>query len=236
MANFPSIAKYIGHRGAPVHAPENTIASLRKAKELGATWIEFDVRLTQNGQPIIMHDNTLNRTTNGRGKVAKTPFSDMANLDAGEGQQVPLLDRWLRVAAELNLGVNIEIKESALRATEVALQVYQALQKSWTPDLPSPLVSSVVAKNLLAYRTLDPAMALALIVTSWPWGCLSKLKAVDASALVIRANSINAKRVKKLHDAGYKVLVYTVNKASEAQKLFDMGVDSVFTDDLTICG
>ena len=92
------IPRVVGHRGAAGHAPENTLAGLRKAVELGATWVEFDVVLTGDGVPVLLHDDTLERTTNGRGSIAETALADVRSLDAGSwfserfaGERVPTL-------------------------------------------------------------------------------------------------------------------------------------------------
>src|SRR5476651_1884741 len=97
------VSKLIAHRGASAVAPENTLIALEKAHELGAAWIEADVRLTLDNEVIIFHDDTLNRCTNGRGLVRKTPYSVIAGLDAGSwfspayaGEKVSTLDQWLQ--------------------------------------------------------------------------------------------------------------------------------------------
>lgn len=228
------IAKVIAHRGAPAYKPENTIASLREAKALGASWVEFDVMLTRDNVPIIMHDQKINRTTNGKGYVSQLTFAELADLDAGEGQQIPTLERWLTVAAELELSINIEIKESAVRAKTIATLVHKALAMIWTKSLPQPLISSDVYECLEVYRQLDADAQLAYIVKSLPWRWRSTLAAIKASAVVIDRRRVKLAKVTQLHEAGYKVLAYTVNDNDIAQRLFRMGVDAIFTDDLTV--
>ena len=117
MVDTPALPRVIGHRGAAAAAPENTLVSLQKAKELGASWVEFDVKLTRDGVPILMHDERLERTTDGRGEVALTTLNDLQKLDAGgwfgpafRGEPVPTLEAALALCAELGLGINVEIK------------------------------------------------------------------------------------------------------------------------------
>ena len=112
----------IGHRGAAGAAPENTLASIKKARELGATWIEFDVKLTKDSHAILFHDDRLERTTDGQGAVAATTLPEMRRLDAGSwfdaafrGEPVPTFEQALALCAELGLGVNVEIKPCANR-------------------------------------------------------------------------------------------------------------------------
>src|SRR5271154_6533668 len=107
----------IGHRGAAASAPENTLAGLRRAKALGRSWVEFDVRLPGDGALVLCHDPRLDRTTSGSGLVSATSLAAIRELDAGSwfdpsfaGERVPTLDEVLSLASELDLGANIEIK------------------------------------------------------------------------------------------------------------------------------
>src|SRR5512142_2967244 len=107
----------IGHRGAAAHAPENTLAGFRRAKALGCTWVEFDVRLTADGVPVLCHDPRLDRTTDRSGRVAAQTLAAIQTSDAGgwfapvfAGERMPSLEEALLLCAELGLGANIEIK------------------------------------------------------------------------------------------------------------------------------
>src|SRR5271170_7173679 len=107
----------IGHRGAAASAPENTLSGLRRAKALGCSWVEFDVRLTGDGALVLCHDPRLDRTTSGSGLVSANSLAAVRELDAGSwfdpsfaGERVPTLDEVLLLASELDLGANIEIK------------------------------------------------------------------------------------------------------------------------------
>ena len=129
-----AFAPVIGHRGAAAAAPENTLASLRKAKELGASWVEFDVKLTRDGVPILMHDERLERTTNGRGEVAQATLAELQELDAGgwfgpafRGERVPTFEAALGLCAELGLGINVEIKPCPGREAETARVAVETL-------------------------------------------------------------------------------------------------------------
>src|SRR5690348_652098 len=121
------IPKVIGHRGAASRAPENTLAGFRKAAELGCTWIECDVRLSHEGHPIIVHDDTLERTTDGRGRVGATPLRDLQSCDAGSyfnpsyrGERIPTLEEALRLLQSLGLGCDLELKAEAGREQALA--------------------------------------------------------------------------------------------------------------------
>lgn len=228
---FPEL---IAHRGAPNYAPENTLAGLKKARELGATWVEFDVMLSKDGVPVIMHDWTLNRTTNGRGPLRALTYAELARLDAGEGQVIPTLEQWLQAANTLGFGINIEIKEKAPFAEEIAQKVQAQLEDLWTAELPQPLISSATYACVQAYRARDPQAQLAYIVNGLPLFWRAKLAAIQASAIVINYKRLSVARVARLQQAGYQVLAYTVNKPGDLARLRNMGVDSCFTDDLRI--
>src|SRR5262245_53822372 len=129
------VAKVIAHRGANLITPENTISALRRAASLGATWVEFDVELTADGQPVIFHDDNLDRTTNGRGRISKTRFAAIQTLDAGswfseefKGERIPTLAEWLQAAAECHMGINLEMKP-VRRAKLMAREVIKNLAR-----------------------------------------------------------------------------------------------------------
>ena len=233
MSFFDHLPNIIAHRGAPRYAPENTIAGLRQAAALGARWVEFDVRLTQDHHLIVFHDEDLRRITHHHGLVAHRDFAAIAELDAGDGQRVPELGQWLRVASELGLGINIEIKVDNASAPIMMHQLSKALA-SWSKQLPQPLISSSNHRFLKLYRAHDPQAVLALVSHGLPLWWRRRLPQLGVSAVVLHYSKVTASRVKQLHEAGYRVLVYTVNERTLADALFEMGVDSVFTDDLNI--
>jgi glycerophosphoryl diester phosphodiesterase len=153
----------IGHRGAAAAAPENTLASLRKAHELGARWVEFDVKLSRDRRPILAHDERLNRTTNGRGRFADQTLAEIAKLDAGSwfgpafaGERVPTFEDALALCGELGLGVNVEIKPCPGRERETARVVAETLLDHWPATRPTPLISSFAPACLLIAREVAP--------------------------------------------------------------------------------
>ena len=130
------IPKIIGHRGAAGYAPENTLDSIKTAAEMGFDWVEFDVKLTKDSVPILFHDETLDRTTNGHGKVADTTFEEIRELEAGSwfsdgfaGVQVPSLEETIEVLIDLNMAVNMEIKPCPNRDKETAEMAIPCLHR-----------------------------------------------------------------------------------------------------------
>lgn len=165
-----SLPQLIAHRGAPRVAPENTLAALEAAYQRGATWVECDVQLTADGIPVIFHDDTLQRTTNGRGRLCTFRYEELATLDAGRwfsaafaGEPIPRLEDWLALALRHQMGVNLELKLDARdsRVQPLVEAVMQVLTKQWPLSAPPPLLSSFSAEVVLALAVSAKASAAA---------------------------------------------------------------------------
>ena len=131
MSRLPRV---IAHRGLSARAPENTLAAFRAAAGAGVPWVECDVQLTADGHAVLLHDETLDRTTDGTGRLADTPLAGLRGLDAGgwfdaafAGESIPALSEALDLLAALGLGVNLEIKSGPGRGPEAARAVLSEL-------------------------------------------------------------------------------------------------------------
>lgn len=231
----------IGHRGAAGHAPENTLVSLEKAAELGVRWVEFDTKLTADGHVVLFHDDTLERTTGGRGAVAETTLAELQALDAGSwfdggsqgayaGERVPTLKEAMETLARLDLGAVVEIKPSPGRERETGLAVAGALAAGWPETLPAPLISSFDPTVLGAVRDAAPDIRRALNTFKIPWGWRKRAKALNFRALHCLEKNLTARRVRALKEEGMAVRAFTVNDRSRAETLLRWGVDGVFSD------
>jgi glycerophosphoryl diester phosphodiesterase len=215
------LSAVIGHRGAAASAPENTLAGLRRAKALGCAWVEFDVRLTGDGVPILCHDAHLDRTTSGSGLVSGTSLAAIRECDAGSwfdpsfaGERVPTLDEALVLAAELGLGANIELKSDRGREYATAAAV-AAIIRRLGGRAPAVLVSSFLVPALVALREVASAeMAYRL-------GC---------TTIGADHRRLQPRRIAAVRAAGYRLATYTVNDPFRANLLFEWGVSSVFSD------
>lgn len=233
-----SLPRVISHRGAPKLAPENTIASLRAAKSAGAKWVEFDVRLTRDKKAIIFHDDRLDRTTNGKGLVDETDYAEIELLSAGSwfssqftDERVPTLTQYLQEAAELDLGINVELKGGQPDADELAKQVVDAIKIHWPSDLPPPLISSFSVSCLRAIRQRDAHFNLGYIVKEWQddWTLiLSELKCISLHS---NYRLLNKDRIESVKNNNYFLLAFTVNDANLAERLFEQHVDAIFSDE-----
>ena len=234
--NLPPI---IGHRGTAGLAPENTLAGIRRAHEEGATFVEFDVKLSADGVPILMHDDRLGRTTSGKGKVALKNFAEIRELDAGAwfapefaGERVPSLRATLELCIELGLGINVELKPCPGREEETARIALRLLAEAWPAhlNLPPPLISSFDQKALAAAVEAAPDLPRGCLVTRVPGSWRTRFDALACSTLNVSNRWIRREHVDTAKALNIPVLVYTVNDPGRALALWEMGVTSIFTD------
>jgi len=235
-AACPPLAPVIGHRGAAAYAPENTLAGLRRAKELGCSWVEFDVRLTGDGALVLCHDARLDRTTNGRGRVAARSLAVIRAFDAGSwfapefaGEPVPVLGEALLLASELGLGTNIEIKAERGRAAATAAAVAAAL-RPFGGAKPPALVSSFVRPALAALRDVAPDIPRGLLLRKVPRRWRAIAARLGCVTVNVDQRRLDRPLVAEIRAAGYPLLAFTVNDRIRAEQLFGWGVTSVFSD------
>src|SRR3954468_8732348 len=155
MLQLPAV---IGHRGAMAYAPENTLASFREAKRRGASWVEIDIKLTADGIPILMHDDSLERTMGMDRLGAETPRAERPG-------DVPTFEQAIACFRELGLGCNVEIKPCEGREAETARVAVETLRRAWPSALPAPLLSSFKDESLKAAMDAAPEFARALLVS-----------------------------------------------------------------------
>jgi glycerophosphoryl diester phosphodiesterase len=233
----PDLPPLIGHRGAAAVAPENTLASLRKAAELGARWVEFDVKLTRDGHPILAHDDRLERTTDGRGRFADLTLAEVQRLDAGSwfapafaGERVPTLEEALALCRELGLGLNLEIKPCRGREVETARVAVATLRAHWPADRPVPLISSFAPACLAIAREQAPEVPRGWLAGRLPRRWRELLEAAGCSTLNLDHRWLGARQRAAVVAAGVPLLLYTVNDPQTARAQLGSGVAAVFTD------
>lgn len=231
------LPRVVGHRGAAASAPENTLAGLRRALQLGVGWVEFDVKLTGDGVPILMHDAVLERTTDGRGAVADTAYTAIRELDAGAwfgpefaGERVPSFDEAIDLLLSHGLAANVEIKPCPGRERETGTAVARRLAERWPSERPPPLLSSFAEAALEAAREAVPALPRGLLVGAVPEDWRARLERLGCVSLHCSHRHLEPAAVSAVHAAGYPLLVYTVNEAERARTLYSWGVDCICTD------
>ncbi|MGE5468102.1 MAG: glycerophosphodiester phosphodiesterase [Ignavibacteria bacterium] len=225
--------RVIAHRCGGALAPENTLAGLRAAARLGCRGVEFDVMLSADGEPVLIHDETLERTTDGRGPVAAQPLAALRLLDAGvrhgapfRGEPIPTLDDALALCATLGLWANVEIKPSTGREAETGAVVGRRLAQRWDGN---GVVSSFSVEALAAARREAPSLAYALLSDGIPADWRGRLAAAACQAWHCAADADPA-AIAALAGTGVPVACYTVNSRERADRLFAAGAVAVFTD------
>ena len=234
---FPHL---LAHRGGGSLAPENTLAALRAAVRHGFRAVEFDAKLTRDSVAILMHDDTLDRTTNGHGPVARADWHVLQRLDAGSrhnprfaGEPIPTLAAALDLCRELGLWPNVEIKPCPGRERETGTAVAQEVVRHWMESTP-PLLSSFSLAALEAAREAAPLLPCGLLVTDVPPDWRDQVGRLGCFSLHCEQRAATASLLKEATTAGYPVLCYTVNRAQTARQLLSRGVSAIVTDRLDL--
>ncbi len=232
-----SLPAVIGHRGACADAPENTLAALHAAAAAGARAVEVDLRLAADGTVVLMHDATVARTTNGRGRVAALDGAALAALDAGAwfgsafaGARVPRLAEAIPVLVAHRLAVNLELKPVPGHAPALVAAVVATLAAAWPPDHAPPVLSSFSRVALRAARGRAPQLPRALLVRALPKGWRRAARALDCEGVHCDQRHLTAAEAAAVRAAGYALRCYTVNSPARAATLYGWGVDGLFTD------
>ncbi len=222
----------IGHRGAMAMAPENTLASFEEAFRQGADGVECDVHLTRDGQVVVMHDFTLDRTSTGKGAIADHTLADLAGLDAGSwydprfsGEPVPTLAAYLSLvaAAPRRLAV-IELKAGSRR--------YPGMERAVLDDvrrhdlLERTVLISFDHHAILEAKRLEPRLAAGVLYYAQPVSAPDLASAARADALGPSLELVTAEEVAAAHAAGLKVFVWTAQRPEHARHLARIGVDA----------
>lgn len=234
--NWPYPA-FAAHRGAGTLAPENTLAAMRAGFDHGYRMFEFDVKLSGDGVTVLMHDPTLERTTDGCGRVADTNWSELARLDAGSwhsaryaGEPVPTLARvarWLRANDCL---ADIEIKPCPGREAETGAAVMVESLMLWRDAPVPPLISSFSESALEVAREAAPHFPRALLFGRLPEDWIDRCRALECVALGASHRALDPAAIVAARKAGLRMLSYTINDPVRAAGLRKAGLDCVITD------
>jgi len=218
---MPRVSR-IGHRGAAGHAPENTLAAVRKGIELEVDFVEVDLRQTVDGALVAVHDATVNRTTGGKGKVAALTLRGLSALDAGKGQRIPTVEDILQVAAG-RTGVMLELK-----VTGVAGLTVQAVHKA---QFNGPVIyASFLHQELTQLRAIAPEATLMVLLDRLPRSPVAYAASYQPAYVGLRHDRANRDLVNAFHDANVLVWVYTANTLNDIQRAVSIGVDGVISD------
>lgn len=239
--------RWFAHRGGGDAAPENTLAGFHAGLAAGFRAFECDVKLSADGVPYLLHDDTLTRTTDAHGPAASWSWSRLQQLDAGRwhsarfrGEPLASLEQILAFAAAHDAWLNLEIKPCP--GTEAATgRAVAARAAAWSrqhPGRPAPLLSSFSLTALQAARAqldaLGVALPLACLHESLAPADIATAQALRAEALHCAWQGLRVSQLRAVHAAGLRLRVYTVNRAPTAARLLALGVDGLFTDKLAL--
>jgi len=223
----------IGHRGASYYAPENTIAAFVKAKQLGINWVEFDVMLTACGEVVVIHDHTLERTTNVKGNVSDFTYEELKKLDAGSWfhpqfhqEKIPCLQDVLALLKQQRLSANIEIKAQIGKEDIIVKKVLDFIAN----ENSHILLSSFSLEVMRAIRKVSDKIQIGLLIDTWFPGWEKISDELNCVSIHLNQKLLDKENIARMKAMGKQVLAYTVNDVKRAKELFSLGVDAIFSD------
>ena len=229
--------RWIAHRGAGKLAPENTLAAFRLGASYGWRAFECDVKLSADGVPFLLHDATLERTTNASGTAGDRPWAELSRLDAGAwhgrafaGEPIPSFEAIARYVVANGYMLNIEIKPTPGLEAETGRAVALAARAHWAGQPVPPLLSSFRPDALLTAREAAPELPRALLLDSLWDGWERFAEALECAAVVTNHKLMDVALIERLRADGRRALCYTVNDADDAKRLIGLGIDGLITD------
>jgi glycerophosphoryl diester phosphodiesterase len=226
------------HRGASAIAPENTLAAFRAAAQQGAKWVELDVALLGDGTLVVIHDDSVDRTTSGRGSLGELTVADLADLDAGTwfspafaSERLPTLDQVIALLGELGLSANVEIKQHPHhRSLDQLIAAVRAAITTRRPET-EIMISSFDAACLKAMAALEPELEMAMLWVEPPQGWEAQLAAIPARTIHLHYKALSIAFLETAHEKGIKVRAWTANDPTDLASFWKAGLTGVITDD-----
>ncbi len=233
--------RWIAHRGAGKLAPENTLGAFRLGASYGYRMFECDVKLSSDGVPFLLHDATLDRTTNGPASGSSTAgdhaWSDLSRLDAGgwhsrafAGETIPTLEAIARFCLRNGHLLNIEIKATPSTELQTGEVVARHAARLWADAPVPPLLTSFDVESLEGVQAAAPVLPRGLLLEKWWDGWLERARALGCVAVVCDHTLWDQPNVDLVHQNGMRALSYTVNDTESAQRLIGLGTDGIITD------
>lgn len=217
----------IGHRGACGYEPENTIASFRKAMELNVDMVELDVRICRSGEIVVIHDETIGRTTGENGFIGEMDSSVVRTLDAGKGECVPLLEEVFNLVNR-NIRINIELKEPGTAVPVNNLITRYVKDKGWSLD--DFLISSFHHEELLTFRKINSDIDISVLFLRMPKNYYDYAERVNAYSINCYKGITTTEFIDDAHARGLKYFVFTVNRPETIEEMKKMGVDGIISN------
>jgi len=213
------VIEVIGHRGAAGLEPENTLRSIRRAIEIGVDRVEIDVRVTKDGRLVVIHDETVDRTTNGHGYVRDMTFEEIRKLDAGKGEKVPTLEE----ALNLTRGkVILQIELKVAEATEPTIELIE--ENGAEREV---VITSFIHSLLKKVRYLNPAIRTGALFFDVQEDIFERTISACAEAIHIYYRNITPKLVENAHKRGLKVVAWNPDEVGDMKRIISLGVDAI---------
>lgn len=229
--------RWIAHRGAGKLAPENTLSAFRLGAQHGWRMFECDVKLSADGISFLLHDDTLDRTSNGHGIAGHCDWADLSALDAGAwhssgyaGEPLLRLDLLARYCLHNGLAVNLEIKPTWGTEEHTGKVVAEQAARLWADAAVPPLLTSFQVAALQAAQVAAPHLPRGLLLERARADWLDVAHSLGCVAVVCNHRLWSAATVAQARAAGFNTLSYTVNDEATAQQLLDWGLDGIITD------
>lgn len=231
--------RLIAHRGGGSLAPENTLAAVKLGQSLGYRAHEFDVKLSLDDVPILLHDETLARTTSGKGRAADLTWNELRVLDAGSwhsaefrGEPVPSFEQVAKQLRAKETMAHVEIKPTPGFDRETGARVAAETRRLFAGAPVPPLFSSFSFEALRAAKEAAPEIPRGWLISQFTEADWGRLEALEAVSLHTNHRNASAELIRELHARGYRVMLYTINDVELAQRWMDAGADGIFTDNL----
>ena len=229
--------RWVAHRGAGKLAPENTLAAFKLGASCGYRMFECDVKLSSDGVPFLLHDDTLERTTNGIGIAGSMTWQDLQQLDAGTwhstsyaGEPIPSLDTVAAYCISNSFDLNIEIKPTLGTDQLTGQVVAQHAARLWQNESRKPLLTSFKPDALQAALDAAPNLPRGLLLHDLWTGWLETALMLGCQAIICNHRLWDTSSVTQAKSAGFKLLSYTVNDNADVQRLLTLGCDGIITD------
>lgn len=242
MSDWP-YPRWIAHRGAGKLAPENTLAAFKLGASEGYCMFECDVKLSSDDVPFLLHDDTLDRTTNAKGIAGQQTWQALAQLDAGywhsapyKGEPLPSLDTIAAYCISNGFDLNIEIKPTNGCDEHTGTVVAEHAARLWQNESRKPLLTSFKPDALQAALDAAPELPRGLLLHQLWTGWLETALMLGCVAIICDHKLWDTSSVTQAKSAGFKLLSYTVNDESEAKRLRALGTDGIITDRVDLFG
>lgn len=230
------MTKNYAHRGFSSKYPENTMLAFEKAIEVGAHGIEFDVQVTKDGKLVIIHDETIDRTSNGKGKVKDFTYEELLKFDFSvnyneqeEPQRIPLLSEYFELVKDIDIISNIELKNSVYEYEGIEEKVYDLVGQYKLKN--KVIISSFNHESIMRMKAIDESIECGFLIDSWMLNPGKYTKYNGIECFHPSAYSLTKEKVQEIQSHGVKVNVWLGKEPFDYRKLVHMGVDGLISND-----